>query len=265
MRERLQRGLHDVQWRVRRGGPDCGGVCGAGRTHELVRVYDRAVRNDFRCAQRSVRGRENARVPGKRHVQGDGRALERRDAARRMDLCRRLVATRVFRRSLGRSDYQGRGRRPCRRERQRGRDCDRRLSDARDADDQSKDSAAPGESLYGLFAANADTVMLQNVEVLVAGGGDGQGGSQGTGGGAPPSSCTAAAGTGMNGAPGTPGSGGPGAAAGTWSPTGYAAASGGTGRRAAPAATGAQGISDLAFRPPRTRATATRASQPAIR
>jgi hypothetical protein len=86
----------------------------------------------------------------------------------------------------------------------------------------SPDTAGPGESLYGIFAANAGTVTLTNVVVQAKAGGSGVNSAQGTTGAAPPTMCTAASGdAGAGGTAGTPGPPGPGAAAGTWGANGY--------------------------------------------
>lgn len=94
---------------------------------------------------------------------------------------------------------------------------------------RSKAAASAGESLYGVFATGSSTSMvLDDVVVSVAGGGDGTEGAPGTGGAQAANGCPAG-----DGAPATAdGTGGPGALAGTFTVAGYVSSSataGGTG------------------------------------
>jgi hypothetical protein len=85
---------------------------------------------------------------------------------------------------------------------------------------RSKVSAAPSESLYGVYATGASTdLVLDNVVIEVAKGGDGLTGTEGAMGDAPISAGTCATGDGRSGtAAGEPGEG---ASAGTFSAAGY--------------------------------------------
>lgn len=87
----------------------------------------------------------------------------------------------------------------------------------------SKASAAPSQSLYGIFATGSSTqITLRDVAIDVAAAGAGTPGSAGQDGAAPSASC--AAGNGTSGAnEGTPGAGAP---SGSFSTTGYTAKSG---------------------------------------
>ena len=90
----------------------------------------------------------------------------------------------------------------------------------------SKSAANPGESLYGIFATGANTLLaLTDVVVTVQAGGAGQAGSTGAPGVAPPASCAAGDGN-MNDAAGTVGAAGN---AGTFSSTGFTTHTGGAG------------------------------------
>lgn len=90
---------------------------------------------------------------------------------------------------------------------------------------QNEVTAAAGESLYGVFAVNAGTVRLTNVDVQVAAGGNGQPGTQGPPGSTPVSNLCAT----DTGNPGTNAPPGQGAPLGSWSASGFAPNAGSTG------------------------------------
>ena len=96
-------------------------------------------------------------------------------------------------------------------------------------------AAAPGESLYGVFARGASTSLaLDDVIVVVGDGGDGVMGNAGDAGASASGNCPP--GDGGAGAPSTaPGAGGDGGALG---PSGYSAANGGTGASGASGSNG---------------------------
>ncbi len=103
---------------------------------------------------------------------------------------------------------------------------------------RSKDTASTGESLYGVFAVNAGTVTLRNVDVQVAGGGTGQAGIQGAPGSTPVSTvCVVDTGN-----PGTNAPPGAGASAGTWSAGGFISNGGSMGTTGGIGHNGAAGL-----------------------
>lgn len=94
-------------------------------------------------------------------------------------------------------------------------------------------TAASGQSLYGVFAANAQagqpSLTLTNVDVAVNAGGAGSPGGQGGQGNAPPPTCLSG-----DGADGGAGSAGTGALNGTYSAAGFQPAQGGQGNSGSP-------------------------------
>jgi hypothetical protein len=96
----------------------------------------------------------------------------------------------------------------------------------------------PGESLYGIFATGANTVLtLTDVVVTVQAGGAGPPGTMGTAGTAPPGTCSSGDGV----SPGMPGSVGTAGMAASVSSTGFATHTGGTGGNGTPGDNGTAG------------------------
>jgi len=102
----------------------------------------------------------------------------------------------------------------------------------------SKPSANPGESLYGIFATGANTVIaLTDVVVTMQAGGNGAAGTMGDAGAPAAGSCSSGDGASAT----TIGSTGTAGAAGTFSSTGYTTHSGGTGGNGSAGDNGAAG------------------------
>jgi len=103
---------------------------------------------------------------------------------------------------------------------------------------ESKDTADPGETLYGVFATGSTTLTLTNVVVTAAAGGNGAPSTNGKPGAPGSSAGCATAGSGAMGSPVAPGSNGD---AGTFTDAGYQPGNGGNGEPGAAGQNGTPG------------------------